>query len=267
MKGIPRITIVTACYNSADTIERTIRSIVGQEYPDLEYIVVDGGSSDETMFIVNDYARIYPYVTANSEPDNGIADAFNKGIRKATGELIGLINSDDELFDGALSLVADKYIETGADVIYGDTVVVDEENHLSMIKKAKQMSMVKYEMPFIHQSSFITKKAYEIGGLYDSKYKTCMDYDLVARFFHMGFRFEYAGGVLSVFRYGGTSCKHPFRTISENFDIAEKYGLKPMEGIPYKFKIISRNAVKQILIECGLWSNLYAALKKGTRMI
>ena len=129
-----KITIITACYNSELTIENTIKSVLAQEYKALEYIIVDGDSKDNTVAIVNKYAVDNLYIKVISEPDEGISDAFNKGIRLASGTLIGLINSDDELAAGALESVNNCYINTNADVIYGDTIVMDKENGLKILK-------------------------------------------------------------------------------------------------------------------------------------
>ena len=103
----PRITIVTITFNSAATLEETIRSVTMQDYPALEYVIIDGGSSDGTLDIVQKYRERIQIVV--SEPDKGISDAFNKGIARATGEIIGIINSDDILLPGALRELAEVY--------------------------------------------------------------------------------------------------------------------------------------------------------------
>ena len=107
MKQLPRISIVTITYNSAATLEETIRSVTMQDYPALEYVIIDGGSTDGTLDIVQKYKDQIQVVV--SEPDKGISDAFNKGVSRATGEIIGIINSDDILLPGALQEVAAAY--------------------------------------------------------------------------------------------------------------------------------------------------------------
>ena len=104
MKQSPRISVITITYNSAATIEETIRSVTMQDYPDLEYVIIDGGSTDGTLDVVQKYKDRIQVVV--SEPDKGISDAFNKGVDRATGEIIGIINSDDILLPGALQEVA-----------------------------------------------------------------------------------------------------------------------------------------------------------------
>ena len=258
-----KITIITACYNSELTIENTIKSVLAQEYKALEYIIVDGDSKDNTVAIVNKYAVDNLYIKVISEPDEGISDAFNKGIRLASGTLIGLINSDDELAAGALESVNNCYINTNADVIYGDTIVMDKENGLKILKKAGEIEKIKYEMPFIHQSCFVKRTAYEEVGVYNKEYKLCMDYDMMARLYHSKYYFAKAEGVISIFHYGGTSCEHPIRTINEDMKIAEKYGLGKSEVIKYKLKLFSKNICKRNFVRLGIWRIVYKLLKGG----
>lgn len=256
-----RITIITICYNSESSIETTIRSVLGQGYDNLEYIIVDGASNDNTLSIVEKYKCDEMKVI--SEPDNGISDAFNKGIRMATGTLIGLVNADDYLLDGALADVDQTYRKTHADIIYGDTVVLDRDNDLILMKKASAIGNIKYEMPFIHQSCFIGKSCYEKFGGYSSEYRICMDYDLLAKMYHGGCSFAYTETGISCFSYGGTSCEHPMRTINENMRIATKYGLSLKDMVVYKYKRMSINATKLLLTKMGLWGPMYKIFRKN----
>ena len=122
----PKISIITITYNSAKTLERTIKSIIEQKYENLEYIIVDGGSTDSTLEIVKKYDTwISKWV---SEPDSGISNAFNKGINMATGNVIGIINSDDGLMPGALQAISDSY-EDGVDVYRGKVLLWKEDTN------------------------------------------------------------------------------------------------------------------------------------------
>lgn len=259
-----KITIITITFNSEKTIEKTVESVIAQNYENLEYWIIDGASEDETINIIEKYSSKYDFIHCISEPDNGISDAFNKGIKKSTGELIGIINSDDQLYKGALIAVDEQYRKTKADVIYGDTVVKDTDNGLVLFKKAGNPEQLKYEMPFIHQSCFIKKEVYEQCGLYSNELKICMDYDMLARIFAKGFTFSNTYRVLSIFEYGGTSCKHPIITINEDMRVAAKYGLGKLGVFKYKAKHIPINIIKAALSRLNVWGALYRIMKKGS---
>lgn len=259
MKKHTKISIITICYNSEKTIENTITSVLKQNYDNIEYIIIDGGSTDNTLDIVEKYANEKFIIV--SEKDHGISDAFNKGIQKATGDIIGLINSDDMLCEDALNYIDKAYSTKPSDVIYGNTLVIDKSNNLVIKKRASSIKGIKYEMPFIHQSSFIKKSAYGKFGLYSLNYKICMDYDLVARIYKGGGTFQYIDKYISIFSYGGTSCKHPIRTINEDMKIAQSYGLCKLEALIYKGKRIPRAIIKLIAEKCGLWEHIYRLLK------
>ena len=117
---LPKISIITITFNSEKTLEETIESVLSQNYPNLEYLIIDGGSSDGTLEIVKRYKDKIDFVI--SEPDRGISDAFNKGIRYATGEIVGIINSDDLLLPDALHKVAENY-DSNVGVYRGNTVI------------------------------------------------------------------------------------------------------------------------------------------------
>ena len=182
-----KVSMITICYNAEKTIAKTIESVLSQDYENLEYIIVDGGSKDHTVDIIKSYEN--KKIHWISEKDNGISDAFNKGIKMATGDLIGLINADDYLFPHALANLTLACHEC-TDVLYGNTIVDDQENELKLIKYAGSAEGLEYSLPFIHQSSLVRKKAYDQYVGYSEKYKICMDYDLFARFYRGGQSFN-----------------------------------------------------------------------------
>ena len=254
-----KISIITICLNAEKTIEKTINSVISQDYSNLEYIIVDGKSSDNTIGIIKNFHD--PRIRWVSEKDNGISDAFNKGINLSTGEFIGLINADDYLVPHAIKSLMNQY-DGNSDVIYGNTIVDDKENGLKIIKKARNPELLKYEMPFIHQSSLVKFSAYKKYGYYSTDYKICMDYELFARFYKNGASFQYIDTYVSFFSYGGTSSLHPFRTASEDISIARIYGLSLIDSLQYKFKVYFRNAIKMVLVKLGIWKRLYQVFKK-----
>lgn len=254
-----RISMITICYNAEKTIAKTIESVLSQDYENLEYIIVDGGSKDHTVDIIKGYGN--KKIRWISEKDNGISDAFNKGIKMATGDLIGLINADDYLLPHALKNLA-LACHDDTDVLYGNTIVNDEKNELRLIKRAGTAEGLEYSLPFIHQSSLVRKKAYEQYGGYSEEYRICMDYDLFARFYRRGAKFQFVDTVVSCFAYGGTSCRHPFQTIAEDVSIAEKYGLSHFKATAYKIKMYIKNGIKIVLTKLRVWKTLYCLFKQ-----
>lgn len=197
----PKISIVTVCYNSEATIQKTIISIISQDYDNLEYIIIDGGSIDGTLQIIDKYRDHISIVV--SEPDKGISDAFNKGIKQATGELIGLINSDDLLAEGALSALVASYAPE-IDVYRGNVIIEDGELGTRYLSRpTMKFPMTSRISHVCHAATFITKDAYQRWGGYRVDFKYMMDEDLLFRYYQSGAKFEYVNEPLAVFRIGG----------------------------------------------------------------
>jgi len=217
-----KITISTPCYNSESTIEYTIESIISQGYSNLEYNIIDGGSQDNTLKIVEKYSGYIHKVV--SEKDNGISDAFNKGVKYAEGELIGNINSDDLLLPGALEVIANAILDD-TDVIYGNGVRLYEDG------TTKPYNCLSIEnlyncMALVHPAVFVRRRCYEKYGLFDLKYKSCMDRDLLLRMYHGGAKFQYIDKPLICYRMGGASDQNFFKyTMPEKREISIKYGM------------------------------------------
>lgn len=202
--NLPKISIITITYNSGKTLEETIKSVINQNYPNLEYIIIDGASSDNTLAIVEKYKE---YInTIVSEPDNGISDAFNKGIERATGDIIGLINSDDILLPDALKVLADNYSEE-IDVYRGNTMIWNDktDKYLRAVPSMK-FPLFSFKLVSIcHPSTFISKAAYLKWGTYDVKFKYMMDGDLLTRFYQNGANMLYLNIDMVTFREGGVT--------------------------------------------------------------
>lgn len=211
-----RISMITICYNAEKTIAKTIESVLSQDYENLEYIIVDGGSKDHTVDTIKGYGN--KKIRWISEKDNGISDAFNKGIKMATGDLIGLINADDYLLPHALANLA-LACRDCTDVLYGNTIVNDEKNGLRLIKRAGSVENLEYSLPFIHQSSLVRKTAYEQYGTYSEKYKICMDYDLFAKFYRGGQSFNLSIQSLAAFRMGEHRVDIHFRRLQKMYPL------------------------------------------------
>ncbi len=200
------VSIVTVCFNSEKTVRKTIESVLGQTYPDIEYLIVDGASQDNTVAIAREYEEqfrqkgyLYRIV---SEKDNGIYDAMNKGIRLASGELIGIINSDDWYEPAMVQTAVEYYQAEGFDMFYADLNLVKEDG--TVIVKRARMDKFPSTRHWNHPTTFITKKTYEEVGLYCCE-NIYDDYDLVLRIRRAGKKIVICNQVLANFRTGGVS--------------------------------------------------------------
>lgn len=183
------ISIITATYNSAETINDTIKSVLCQTNKDFEYIIVDGGSTDETIDIVKSYESEFSgRLKWVSEKDKGIYDAMNKGIKMASGDIIGILNSDDFYTDeDVLQTVADNFLNHSVDAIYGDIHFVHEGNLGKCVRyySSKMFSPFWLRFGFMpaHPSFYCKKDVYDKAGLYRLDYKIGSDYEMMVRLF------------------------------------------------------------------------------------
>lgn len=180
-----KASIITVCYNRARTIRETIDSVLEQDSPDIEYIIVDGASTDGTIDIVNEYKDKISIIV--SEPDHGMYEAINKGIRLATGDVIGLVHSDDVLWDcHVVSDMIRRLKETGADIIYGDGVFVDPiSNKVKRNWKGGRFSRLKVKLGWLplHPTCYMKRSILMENGLYDESYIIAADTELLVRYF------------------------------------------------------------------------------------
>lgn len=179
-----KISIITICFNSVDTIEDTIKSVISQTYNNIEYILIDGGSTDGTHEIITKYDHAISSLI--SEPDKGIYDAMNKGIQAATGDIIGILNSDDLYADdNVLSDVVEKFRASNADALYADLVYVNRinSNSISRYWKAGNFDSGKFKYGWMppHPTFFLKKSCYEKWGDYNLLLKSSADYELMLR--------------------------------------------------------------------------------------
>lgn len=229
-----KISIITITYNSEKTVRETFESIRKQNYANLEYIVIDGGSNDSTLDIASEYDDVISRIV--SEPDDGISDAMNKGIRLATGDLIGIIHSDDLLAEGALKNLSVAW-DDQTDVYYGDAIILTEDGEPDHILCAKDdLSGMSYGFCLVHPATFVTKSAYEKYGVFDKSLKCAMDYELLLRFYKKGAKFLYLHEKLACFRMGGTNQKYRARTLDEVCEISIRHGGSHLKAYCIKYK-------------------------------
>jgi glycosyltransferase involved in cell wall biosynthesis len=206
-----KISLLTVSYNSAATIKDTIESIRSQDFKNIEYIVVDGRSEDETVGIIKSYdSFIAKWI---SEPDKGIYDAMNKAIQMATGDVVGILNSDDFYCNNKIiSQVAQAFEDPSVDVVFGDLIFVDPANLSKVVRKYSSANWypAKFARGFMpaHPTVFIRRKYYEQFGLFKTDYKIAADYELLIRFLHVNkLKYKYLPLTMVTMRRGGVSSR------------------------------------------------------------
>ena len=204
-----KVSVITAVFNGAKTIQDCIKSVSGQIYPNIEHIIIDGGSTDGTLEVIKRYTE--KRVNIVSEPDNGIYDALNKGIRQASGEVIGLLYSDDfYAHDRVIEKVADIFMKYNIDSCYGDLQYVDKNNPDKVIRywKSSQYRHGKFKYGWMppHSTFFVKKEIYNKYGYFNTNFKIAADYELMLRFLEKHkISTYYTPEVFIKMRIGGTS--------------------------------------------------------------
>lgn len=198
------VSVLTPCYNSVKTIEKTLECMEKQTYQNIEYIIIDGGSTDGTLEVIEQHrSRLPKQFTLISEKDNGIYDAMNKGIGLAKGQLIGIVNSDDWYEEDTVEQVVKHYQGNPYEVVYGM-----QRTYLNGKEKATFIYHHDFlpEQMITHPTCFVTKDAYKELGVFDLKYRSAADYDLMLRFYESKkVVFIPIYQVLSNFQLGGMS--------------------------------------------------------------
>lgn len=251
-----KVSLITVSYNSAATIADTIRSVAAQDHPDIEYIIVDGNSKDQTTTIIHSFgSNIAKFI---SEPDKGIYDAMNKGLNMATGEIVGMINSDDFYTSSSIiSKVAEAFSDQNVDAVFGDLVFVDPANLKKVVRtySSKRWHPGKFAKGFMpaHPTFFVRRRYYEKFGLFKTDYRIAADYELLIRFLYVHqLRYKYLPLNMVTMRKGGVSSNGIQSNIILNREIIRgcrengiatnhllvysKYFTKFLELIPWRLK-------------------------------
>jgi glycosyltransferase involved in cell wall biosynthesis len=202
-----RISIITVCYNSAATIEKTILSVAGQSYKNIEYIIVDGNSKDNTIEIIKKYEdKITKWV---SEPDKGLYDAMNKGIEMATGDLVGILNSDDTFYsDNVIEDIAKFHESNDIDASVGNIMQHKENGKIVRLYSSKFWTPEKLKIGFMppHPSIFFKRNLFNQFGNYELGFKIGADYELITRFFlKNNISWKFSGITTTAMLVGGLS--------------------------------------------------------------
>lgn len=245
-----KVSIVTVCFNSEEHIEECIQSVISQSHKDIEYIIIDGGSSDSTMFIINKYSDKISVVV--SERDNGIYDAMNKGIMKATGDIVGILNSDDLL--SSIDSIKDIVLgfNKNVDCVFANLYFFkDRKENITRYynsSKFKLEDFLKGDAP-AHPTFYAKRKLFDEYGYYSTKYKICSDFELMFKYLYINkLRYNHINKTIVYMREGGASTNsflQYFKNNIEKHSILNKLGYR----VTY-FKLYSRYIykVEQLLI-------------------
>jgi len=208
-----KISIITVCYNSASTVRDTFESVLSQTYSDIDYVVVDGSSKDETVSIIKEYeSKFNGKMRWISEPDKGLYDAMNKGIRMAIGEVVGIINSDDFYHrDDVICRVAEAFTENkDIQAVFGDVRFIKADNLNKTVRYYSSKKFVPWKFRFgfmpAHPTFFVYREYFGKFGYYKTDYRIAADYELLIRFLYVyGLSYKYLPFDFLKMRIGGLS--------------------------------------------------------------
>lgn len=232
-----KISVITVAYNACDVLEQTILSVIGQNYDNLEYIVIDGGSTDGSVDIIKKYDDKITYWV--SEPDKGIYDAMNKGVAVSTGEWVNFMNAGDVFYNK--SVLSEIYFEkyNNFDVLYG--AVLFKSKFMDDIVSPAPLNTMITRIPFNHQAVFskciITK--------FNTEYKLCADYDLFYGLYVNNYKFKELKNTVAIFDGEGVSCSNLLDVYRESYLIQKKYNRKNARLI-YWYKVFKTRVLNVI---------------------
>ena len=232
-----KVSIITTCYNREKTIAQAIESVLNQDYSDIEYIVVDGGSRDDSLKIIRSYgSRISKVV---SERDGGMYEAINKGIKMAEGDIVGLLHSDDFLIHNhIISEIVERFKQTAADMVYGDGLFVDADQTDKVIRDWRSGNYRRWKVRLgwlpLHPTVYIKRNVMGQYGLYNEKYQIAADSDFLLRYLYKAdLKVEYLGKYVLRMRMGGLSTDGKKRKAMWKEDV-EMFRENGFWGVPEK---------------------------------
>jgi glycosyltransferase involved in cell wall biosynthesis len=245
----PLISIITVVFNGEKFLEETIESVINQIYDNVEYIIIDGGSTDSTLDIVKQYEDRIDYWV--SETDGGIYDAMNKGITLCSGKIVGIVNADDVLYKNATEKVAKVFIDQGISFTCGTVHICNEDGEFireSRSLDAIELNTLKYkQMPFPHPTVFVSINTYKNLGLYDTEFKVSADYDFVLKLLSVNSKFSYIQSPISKFRLGGVS--GGYKSVFENRKVLLKHHVSSIQVYSYFLPSLIKRVIKTLLPE------------------
>jgi glycosyltransferase involved in cell wall biosynthesis len=225
--GLPLITILTIVYNGEKSLDKTIHSVLNQTYDNIEYIVIDGGSTDNTVNMINKYEDQIAYWI--SEPDSGISDAFNKGIVFSTGEMIGIINADDWYSQDAVEILVDEYLKSGECVFHAKLKYWTRDMKQYYVFSGSD-EKIWIKPTFNHPTVFVPKSIYDKTGLFRLDFKSAMDYEWFLRAKVKNVKFCYLDKIIANMSPCGRSDIHWWKNYLEVMHARNLHGMNPVKN-------------------------------------
>ena len=247
MVNDPLVSIITVCKNAERTIEKTIQSVICQTYDNIEFIIIDGKSSDKTIEIINSYKEYITYFI--SESDEGIADAWNKGIKKSKGSFIQLLNADDYLDEKKIEASINTFKKNNkASFVFGDLFMMRNNNiTYKIIGDPQYISKIKYKMPRINHPTVMAKKdIYAKYGLFNLSFSIAMDYEWLLRITHNQSIGYYSSSICVYMSEGGVS-EDIFEALRQERDVSIFHGLNPVVGFIIYFTRRMKVSLRKLL--------------------
>lgn len=248
-----KISIITVVWNNKDTIEEAIESVLNQTYNNIEYIIVDGESTDGTVDIIKSFGdKITKFI---SEPDNGLYDAMNKGVSLATGDVIGFLNADDMLnSDDCIEAIATEFQSEELDVVYGDKIYVDPDDTDKLLRywKAGEFDKSNYKKGWMtpHLSTYIKRSLYEKYGGFRQDFKIAADYELMLRFIYKNdAKIKYIPKVIAKMRAGGVSNSSLKNILISNYEVYKGWKVNNLSVSPLIILRKPMSKIKQFFIK------------------
>lgn len=255
----PRVSIVTVARNAGATLERTIRAVQGQQLPSIEHVVIDGASTDHSIELLKSCLRAGDFWI--SEPDRGIADAFNKGVALARGEYIQFLNADDWLSDGQVARAVGVLERSGADFVFGDLVFHRDGQPAFLYRGDPNyaIGLASHLPPVNHPTMLVRRSLFERAGLFCVEHRYAMEYDWLQRVVRCGGRGVHDSGIVGHMTHEGISNMAFRRTEREVRDIAVAFGRPLLKAHLRAETRILKTALSHLIR--ARWPRLYETLR------
>ncbi len=243
-----KISIITVVYNNEKTIQDAMQSVLGQTYKNIEYVIIDGSSKDNTVNLIKEYKDQLGHFV--SEKDNGLYDAMNKGIQACTGDVIGILNSDDLYQDSqVIAAVMEEFKNDKVlDIVYGDLVYVKSNDTNTIVRNWKSKEYYKrfFENANVppHPALFVRSKVYKEAGLFDLQFKLAADYELMLRMFKKhNFKSKYINRLIIKMRLGGATNQSYTNIVNQNKEILKAW---KVNGLQAPFYLMPLRIIKRL---------------------